>query len=256
MRLVVAGFDLACWACRNCPTFREGEAAVGDQFVGFYWTLPALWAEFRDIPDDPIEAARKSKTIRYQREYAHQHVNACGGKIIAEYAYIDNSPDRGTEFILPKVNEAIAHCRKNDAILLYIDFSDAYYWRPQHFLNEALAAYADREPLEPRPIQMGGSIFCPIEHFRRWRRLDKSEPTKRHRAALEALKVAAAKYAHLHRRHKLISDELNAKGVLPPRAAKWTPASVCKTLERYSMAFADEQVLKPNSLVDLGDMRL
>ena len=123
-------------------------------------------------------------------------------------------------------------------------------------MNEALAAYEDREPLEPRPIQMGGSTFCPIEHFRRWRRLDKSEPTKRHRAALEALQAVAAKYAHLHRRHKLISDELNATGVLPPRAAKWTPASVCKTLERYSTAFADEQILKSNSLVELQDMRL
>lgn len=228
---------------------------MGDQFVGFYWTLPVLWAEFRDIPDDPIEAARKSKTIRYQREYARQHVKACGGKIIAEYAYIDNSPDRGTKFILPEINKAIARCRESNAILLYVNFSDAQ-WRPQRYLDDALAKYDDREPLEPLPIQMGGSTFCPIEHFRRWRRLDKSEPTKRHRTALEALKAVAAKYAHLHRRHKLISDELNAKGILPPRAAKWTPESVCKNLERYSMAFADEQILKSNSLVELDATRL
>ncbi len=228
---------------------------MADQFVGFYWTLPVFWAEFRDIPSDPIEAARKSKTIRYQRTYAHQHVAVCGGKLIAEYAYIDNSPDRGTEFIIPKIRQVIAKCRQHDAILLYVNFAEAYYWRPQHFLDNELATYDDREPLEPLPIQMDGSTFDPIEHFRRWRRLDKSEPTRRHSAAIEALQSLAPKYAHLHRRHKLIADELNASGILPPRAAKWTAASVGKTLDRYSAAFADEQLLPPNSLVELQDAR-
>lgn len=226
---------------------------MADQFVGFYWTLPVFWAEFRDIPSNPIEAARKSKTIRYQRTYAHQHVAACGGKLIAEYAYIDNSPDRGTEFIIPKIRQVIAKCRQHDAILLYVDFADAFYWRPQRFLNDELATYEDREPLEPLPIQMDGSTFDPIEHFRRWRRLDRSEPEKRHILAMKALKAAAAKYAHLHRRHQLTADALNAAGVLPPRATKWTAASVGKTLGRYAKAFADEPLLKPNDLVQLHE---
>jgi hypothetical protein len=207
---------------------------VQNRYVGFYWTLPVLWAGFKTLPENPVEAARASKTIRYQQERARRFIDLNGGEIIAEFVFIETAPDRGTEFIRPELQKAIRFSRDNGATLLYVDFHDDSGWRNHSYLANELAGYENVEPLDLQSFPIDGKFFCPIKHFRQWRALDKTEPAKRHRAALAGLRAAALKYAGVHRRHKAISDYLNAENIPPTRAPKWTRDNVKKHLDRYA----------------------
>lgn len=214
----------------------EGDAVVQNRYVGFYWTLPVLWAGFKTLPKNPVDAARASKTIRYQQERARRFIDLNGGEIIAEFVFIETAPDRGTKFIRPELLKAIQCSRDNGATLLYVDFYKDSGWRNHSHLADEIAQskYKDITPLDLETVWINGKQFCPIKHFRKWRALDKTEPAKRHRAALAGLRAAALEFAHIHRRHKAISDHLNAKNIPPTRAPKWTPDNVKQHLRRYA----------------------
>jgi hypothetical protein len=53
---------------------RMRDAGDGPQVVGFYWPFPVKWAGFTDLSSDAEEAARQSRTIRYQHEFVQRHV--------------------------------------------------------------------------------------------------------------------------------------------------------------------------------------
>ena len=41
--------------------------------VGFYWTLPVPWAGFTSLPKAVDDAAKLSRTIRYQRDLIRRY---------------------------------------------------------------------------------------------------------------------------------------------------------------------------------------
>ena len=41
---------------------------MGRNAVGFYWTLPVPWAGFTALPEKIEDAAKVSRTIRYQMQ--------------------------------------------------------------------------------------------------------------------------------------------------------------------------------------------
>lgn len=96
--------------CRNFP-FQGARDAMAGRYVGFYWTFPVLWIGFESLGKDVDEAARKSLTIRYQRDLANRWVKDHGGVMIREGAALELRPDRGTEEILPALGKALAFAR-------------------------------------------------------------------------------------------------------------------------------------------------
>ena len=99
------------------------------KFIGFYWTLPVPWAGFRELPKDPDAAAAGSKTIRYQRDRVRSLVKSEKGTLVHEEVFVDMQPDRGTEFILPVIDQLLQECDAEVAALVLVDFSEAFGWR-------------------------------------------------------------------------------------------------------------------------------
>jgi hypothetical protein len=71
-----------------------------DAFVGFYWTLPVNWSDFRSLPSDVKVATAKSRTIRYQRALVRNWVrDEPPAELVDEIAFMDTRPDRATEAV-------------------------------------------------------------------------------------------------------------------------------------------------------------
>jgi hypothetical protein len=100
---------------------------VPEAFVGFYWTLPVNWAEFRTLPKDAAEAAAKSKTIRYQRELARRYVVLNGGQLVEEIVFMDTRPDRATDAIKEPLDRVRRACVAHKATMLYVNFQEIHF---------------------------------------------------------------------------------------------------------------------------------
>lgn len=148
------------------------DSTGGTAFVGFYWTLPVPRFGFTKLPASAEEAAKESRTIRYQREMIRQHVAEKQGRIVGEIAWMEENPDRGGHFAQEHVEKAFALCRASDAMLLYVDFGESFGWRKHNELHRLLAeapASITCRPLSPDCISIDGELFNPVAHFRKWR---------------------------------------------------------------------------------------
>ncbi len=85
------------------------------RYIGFYWTRPVPWAGFTALPRDANDAAKMSMTVRYQRERVWRWVRDERGELIAEEAFIEVAPDRGTKHIVPEVDRLLRICREQEA---------------------------------------------------------------------------------------------------------------------------------------------
>lgn len=108
-----------------------------NKFVGFYWTLPMPSLGFRELPASADEAAKKSRTIRYQRDLARAFVRSQQGTMVDEVVFVEIRSDRGTEAVEPYVERALNACRKHHAQLLYIDFTHGG-WRDHQFMQRLI----------------------------------------------------------------------------------------------------------------------
>ena len=126
---------------------------MGRNAVGFYWTLPAPWAGFTTISGNIDNAAKQSRTIRYQREAIRQHVKEEGNHLIHEEVFLEIEPDRGSDLILTPLEKIEKICRINDAVLLFVDFFEVQLWRRHEGLRRwSQGAQIMVEPLFPGEI--------------------------------------------------------------------------------------------------------
>jgi hypothetical protein len=72
---------------------------MAKDYLGFYWTLPVNWRNFHSLPANVDDAAKASRTIRYQREVISRYVTEHGGTLAGEIAFIDVQPDRATDMV-------------------------------------------------------------------------------------------------------------------------------------------------------------
>ena len=112
--------------------------------VGFYWTLPVPWVGFTTLPDDIDEAAKKSRTIRYQRDLIQHYARGERYRLIYEEVFLEIGPDRGSRLIVEPLNKVKAICQRQNAVLLYVDFWEVQGWRTHH----ALRNWLDRAGIE------------------------------------------------------------------------------------------------------------
>ena len=201
-----------------------------DKFIGFYWTLPVPWAGFADLPESVEEATAKSKTIRYQRERVRTWVRDQKGQLIEEKAFLELSPDRGTEQILPEIERLIIKGQKEGASLVLVDFSEAFGWRRHGLLYSRLGNEKFCVCLDPVPVLIDGVEFDPVSHFRAWRQVDyarissKPEREEQIRRVIHDLKEGHSSLTEM-------VETLNKDGIRTPTGKLWTDDNLRKFLK-------------------------
>lgn len=207
----------------------------GPQFVGFYWTFPVKWAGFTKLSANAEEAARQSRTIRYQRELTRRHVQEQRGVLVDELVLLERSPDRGTEHVNNKLARARRHCVDGTATLLWVNFAESNGWRPHPYLQEYLNEHRMRnEPLAPIPWILNGEVFDPRTHFRDWRHLDEVERSQRQNVLPLALAAAMDRVPEGYGRNGKIAEHLNQLGMRTKTGLLWTDETVRKAIRELT----------------------
>lgn len=198
-------------------------------YFAFYWTLPVPWAGFTQLPTDVDEAAKVSRTIRYQVERVRRWVADQNASLLGEEIFLELQPDRGTEQIVPVIEKLITRAEKLNAGIVLVDFSDAMHWRRHGFLWNRLNAWGKVMALDPVALTLAGDTLDPIEHFRERRQDEIVHASSRddRRAAIIAVV--------LRRRNEglsfsAIAIEFNATGVKTLTGKPWNGDNVRKYL--------------------------
>ena len=203
---------------------------MGRKAVGFYWTLPVPWAGFTALPDNIEEAAKVSRTIRYQMELIRSYAVENKLTLIREEAFLEVEPDRGTRYVLAVLKKVEVVCLANRAILLYVDFSEAQGWRS----HAPMAAWSSRAGIEavglpPVPTHMDGKLFDPRTHFSEWReRQDGWSAGKDQRVAAAMSRARALRAENMT--YDKIAGLLDEEGLRSASGKRWSADMVRKML--------------------------
>ncbi|CAO4132553.1 hypothetical protein [Methylorubrum extorquens] len=213
---------------------------MSQAYVAFYWTLPVPRRGFRTLPPDVEGAARRSRTIRYQLECIRRYVRDEKGHLLAEAAFMEMAPDRGTEAVQGELDRIIMACVAHDAILLFVDFSRIHHWRPHTFLLHYLKEHGvAHETLWPSEELIDGRFFDPIRHFRRWQRRHDEEATAMRDRARDELLAIMQSLPVAPGRYQMAADGLNERGVTTATGRRWTAEGVRKTFARLTASDTD-----------------
>ncbi|MEI7608502.1 MAG: hypothetical protein WCJ64_14085 [Rhodospirillaceae bacterium] len=202
------------------------------KFVGFYWTLPLPQFGFTRLPADAAEAARVSRTIRYQRELAHRHVAEQKGVLVGEFVFLELREDRPSEAVQAELTKALKTCLAHDAQLIFVDFAAGDGgWRNHPFLFRLTSsAPVSCLGLLPEPIELDGSSFDPISHFRSSRAAGREGASRdERRAALAGLVadvLASIDTATTIPTYSEIAQRLNCNGTLTLGGRDWTAGNI------------------------------
>ncbi len=179
-------------------------------------------------PKDIDEAAKVSKTIRYQVHTIRRHASDNKLTLIREEAFLEVEPDRGTLHVLDSMRKIADYCKEQRAILLYVDFARVQGWRSHAPLTEWLAQKEIEScPIWPNPVKISGKTFDPEQHFANWRARQhawtagKDERVLKARLRAEALKADGLK-------NPAIAKVLNSEGLSSATGKAWTADTVRK----------------------------
>lgn len=138
---------------------------MGQEFVGFYWTLPVPRRPVRSWPRDVEAVARLSRTIRYQLTLVRRYVTEQRGHLLDEAAFLELAVDRGTDAVAEALARPLALCAANAATLVYVDFSLVHHWRPHGVMRTILEDASENRGIQvqdlrpdPAPIEGASSI--------------------------------------------------------------------------------------------------
>ena len=202
--------------------------------VGFYWTLPVPWAGFRKLPTGVEEAAKLSKTIRYQMHLVRAFAKRERYELVAERVFMELQPDRPSHHIREPLEGLAALCRAEQAELLYADFSKVQGWRSHLVMRDWLGLEGrdiEHTGIWPDSISMDGLDFDPQAHFEKWR--ENWSDWKMSKAGRVQVLMAAITALRRERKSYLaIAEELNRCGLHSPTGRAWTGDAVRKFAAR------------------------
>lgn len=206
-------------------------------FVGFYWTLPLPALGFKSLPKDVDAAAKKSRTIRYQRDRVRAYVEDCQGTLVDEVVFLEVRSDRATDAVEMDVERALEACKHHQAQLLYVDFSQGG-WRSHPWLMRMMArSDVSCLDLPPDPVNIDGDMFDPIEHFRAVKSVCDGYGSLAARRAALAGRVADV-VSELRMSGKPtnsdIAERLNTEGITSLSGRTWTAENVKQFLRNVS----------------------
>ncbi|KUJ77789.1 recombinase family protein [Ruegeria profundi] len=200
--------------------------------VGFYWTLPVTWAQFKELPKDVEAAATASKTIRYQMELIRRYAKEHSYNLIREEVFLEIEPDRGSIHIQSALNSIEHMCRTDSATVLVVDFSVVKNWRRNGFMDEWFEN-TDMPILRipPDPLQTSEWSFDPDQHFGDWRKRQSDWMSSKHkreefalRRSLELQKTGLSVNA--------IAEQLNREETPSPTGKPWRESNLRAFLKR------------------------
>lgn len=148
-------------------------------YIGISWTRPVPWAQFTTLSEDIDEAARQSRTIRYQRDLIRRWVRAQKGDLIREIVFIELAPDRASHEAVAELS-CVAAKAPEGTVFLHVDFSADGGWRRHNELGALLSSY-ETVVLSPDPLPIdidpddpakGKATFDPARHFVAWERTE------------------------------------------------------------------------------------
>lgn len=200
--------------------------------IGFYWTLPVPWAGFTKLPKSVDEAAKASRSIRYQRARVRQWLKLDGGQLIEEAAFMEVKADRGTAAILPEIDRLLSRAEALDATLALVNFAESFFWRPHAALWGRLQSEPRVMALDPAPVVIDGHAFDPTEHFRAWADLNATHSALKPQAKVE-IAAQIAKLREGGARYDEIAKTLNAEGITTPNGKAWTGDNLRKLMTDF-----------------------
>lgn len=189
--------------------------------VGFYWTLPVPWTGFTRLPKQVDEAAKVSKTIRYQRDLIRRYALAEHYELIHEEVFLEIEPDRGSDFVIRPLMKAKAICQRQNASLLLVDFWQVQQWRAHFVLKDWLQESGiEVRFVYPDEIPMDGQSFNPHVHFNNWREVQK-EWTARKQERIDRARDRARELLEEGKSFSDIAAALNAERVQSSTGRPW-----------------------------------
>lgn len=217
-----------------------------DRFIGFYWTLPVPTHGFRHLPGNAEEAAKRSRTIPYQRDIVRRWVEEENGIIENgdEVVFLELDPDHGTEHIVPEVRKLLDRCRKEGKQILVVALWDMedMGWRRHHRLIQLLES-AEREAeggpprcivLPPDRVQDRKAIDAMITNFEYWRGIRRSftEGKPAHESLVQQTVEDLKEKGGGRASSEVLARALNAQGLSTPNGRPWTAANLRQFLRR------------------------
>lgn len=214
----------------------DWERSWAKHVIGFYWTLPVVWAKFRSLPRDANKAAKRSKTIRYQREVVQGWARSEHVSIAAEIVCIEAEPDRASNRCLKIITKHLNGLEFSDVELVYVDFAEIDGSRyNRHIMRDLQEAGMTLNALSPYRILIDGLWFDPIAHFRDWREVHENARLERRERATTALREALAQFPQGYRRWPAIAEHLNARGIMTVTGLQWTSDTVKKAAAKVML---------------------
>lgn len=200
--------------------------------VAFCWTLPLPRHGFFALPAGVDAAAKVSRTIRYQQAVIGNYAKAEGYTLIHEEAFMEQAPDRGTDLILGPLTKLEQLCRKQDGVLLYVDFWSHHGWRSHGVLRDWLSQTGIRtEQVPPEPCLIDGTLFRPEDHFTFWR-ADQQAWTADKAARAAACYREACTLRADGLSYAAVARHLNDTGQLNLTGKSWTADNLRKFVTR------------------------
>ncbi|MFK0688806.1 hypothetical protein ACFX5Q_11440 [Mesorhizobium sp. IMUNJ 23033] len=200
-----------------------------EEFVGFYWTRPVNWAGFRKLPKDVEQAAKRSKTIRYQCERVRRWVRSNAGILVREFVFIERDPEEATSSIRVELGKAIEVCLERQCTLVHVDFGAVQMWRRHSYMRDILRV-SGLKPigLPPDSIDIDGRLFDPISHFQDWRNTEFLRRDEHRRRVRRVFAEAEERIPEGRGRPKAIAGYLNNLGITTLTGLPWTDETVRK----------------------------
>jgi len=209
--------------------------------VGFYWTLPVPWAGFNELPADVDEAAKCSRTIRYQCELVRRYAKEHDFELIREEVFMEVQPDRSTPNITQELGILSGFCESHQADILYVDFKKELGWRRNLFMEDwmKISPVCCRE-IPADSIMIDYHHFDPKKHFREWRRQQNEWSSLKSERAKQAFERAATLRAE-GLSYPAVAKKMNAGGLKSLSGKDWKGDNVRKLLDGKGIARKEPQ---------------
>ncbi len=204
--------------------------------VGFYWTLPVPWVGFTSLPKTVDEAAKLSRTIRYQRDLIRQYATDNHLKLIREEVFLEVYPDRASDQILEPLRKVKEKCEAENAVLLIVDFWEIKKWRDHGQLRNWLKEAGKKIEIcriYPDEIKIGQKRFSPDVHFSNWRNKQSEWTLGKEQRKQKAL-VRAQQLRADGKKNAQIAEVLNNEGLRSPTGRRWTEDNIGKLVNAAS----------------------
>ena len=200
--------------------------------IGFYWTLPVKWKPIDEITSDDLKeagkASQKSRTIAWQREAIQRWAKTNGFEIIDELVHVELEPDRVSPISDSLIWKLAERARKEQAKILFVDFSRAIGWR-KHVLLSFLDDY-DRDFLAVSISDQEAERFS--AHFAGWRSDYKAWLQSRDGRIARAFN-RATELRDEGQTLESIAEQMNTEAIWSATGKAWTADSLRKFLKKH-----------------------